>query len=312
MKKKDIKINGYSLIFFSVLLHLKLTGQIIVEEPPKMHYYEMTHERIRNFWEMKDMRDVTHRNRYLMGRNRISGNISYNWGRIVIDDGNEKHDEMRSALGFFTRIRFLEEFSLNATFYKDFNPKAAARWTSNYTYSIARYNWNPNKINFGYENYINNRYSDDLKTFGNKFQEGYYFISYNQGLSDSLLNKIRLDNSTDLKLIYFLRYAVKYRTADEKLRGGLFTGKPTLGVSCRFTVFWRIYLESAIYFYPANKKAPWDPDYSYGFGYFDWRSFRISLTYGNWAVNRFPGNKSYYPYYGFIDGNFRIAANWIW
>lgn len=312
MKKKDIKINSYHLIFFSVLLQLKLTGQIIVEEPPKMHYYEMTHERIRNFWEMKDMRDVTHRNRYLMGRNRVSGNVSYNWGRIVIDDGKEKHDEMRSAIGFFTRIRFLEEFSLNATFYKDFNPKAAARWTSNYTYSIARYNWNPNKLNFGYENYINNRYSDDLKTFGNKFQEGYYFISYNQGISDSLLNKIRLDNSTDLKLIYFLRYAVKYRTADEKLRGGLFTGKPTLGVSCRFTVFWRIYLESAIYVYPANKKAPWDPDYSYGFGYFDWRSFRISLTYGNWAVNRFPGNESSYPYYGFIDGNFRIVANWIW
>lgn len=312
MKKKTIKINIYPFIFFSVLLQLKLTGQIIVEEPPKMHYYEMTHERIRNFWKMKDMRDVTHKNSYLMGRNRISGNISYNWGRIVIDDGKEKHDEMRSAFGFFTRIRFLEEFSLNATFYKDFNPKAAARWTSNYTYSIARYNWNPNKLNFGYENYINNRYSDDLKTFGNKFQEGYYFISYNQGLPDSLLSKIRVDNSTDLKLIYFLRYAVKYRTADEKLRGGLFTGKPTLGVSCRFTMFWRIYLESAIYFYPANKKAPWDPDYSYGFGYFDWRSFRISLTYGNWAVNRFPGNKSYYPYYGFIDGNFKIAANWIW
>ncbi|MFL5752299.1 MAG: hypothetical protein ACJ76F_02745, partial [Bacteroidia bacterium] len=61
-----------------------------------------------------------------------------------------------------------------------------------------------------------------------------------------------------------------------------------------------------------TKKLPWDPDYSYGFGYFDWRNFRISLTYGNWAINRLPWNRNYYPHYGFWDGNFRIVGNWIW
>jgi hypothetical protein len=76
-----------------------------------------------------------------------------------------------------------------------------------------------------------------------------------------------------------------------------------------------MYVESAVYYYPEEKlkKAPWDPDYSYGFGYFDWRSFRLSVTYGNWAVNRFPWNEQTdYPHYGFLDGNFRIIANWIW
>jgi len=312
MKNKKNHIKKTLLISFYVLFQLKLAGQILVEEPPKMLYYEMTHERIRNFWKMKDMRDVTHKNILLMGTNRISGNISYNAGRIVINNGEKRQDEMRSAIGFFTRIRFFEQFSANATFYKDFNPHAAARWTSNYTYAIARYNWKPKTLSFGYENYINNRYSDDLQTFGNKFQEGYYFIAYNSGLSDSLTQRISLDNSTSLRFTYFFRYAIKYRIADEKLRGGLFTGKPTIGASCRFTIIWRIYAEAAVYFYPISRKAPWDPDYSYGFGYFDWRSFRISLTYGNWAVNRFPWNKSYYSYYGFLDGNFKIAANWIW
>jgi len=312
MIRKANRIKFFLIIVFFVLVELKLVSQILVEEPPNMRYYEMTHERITNFWKMKDMRDVTHKNKYLMGRNRISGNISYNTGRVVIDDGKEKQNEMRSAIGFFGRVRFFEEFSANATFYKDFNPRAAARWTSNYTYSIARYNWKPKTLSFGYENYLNNRYTDDLQTFGNKFQEGYYFIAYNNGLSDSITKKISLDNSTSLRFTYFFRYAIKYRTADEKLRGGLFTGKPTLGASCRLTIIWKIYAEGAVYFYPIGKKAPWDPDYSYGFGYFDWRSFRLSLSYGNWAVNRFPWNKKYYPNYGFLDGNFKITANWIW
>lgn len=312
MIKENFVLKFYLLFSLSVLLQFKSIGQILVEEPPKMLYYEMTHERIRNFWKWNDMRDVTHKNKFLMGRNRILGNISYNTGRVVIDDGKEKSNEMRSAIGFFTRIRFFEQFSVNATFYKDFNRKAAARWTSNYTYAIARYSWKPNTFSYGYENYINNRYSDDLQTFGNKFQEGYFFISLNQSLSDKVTKRISLDNSTSLRFTYFVRYAIKYRVADEKLRGGLFTGKPTLGVSGRLTIIWKIYAESAIYFYPIGKKAPWDPDYSYGFGYFDWRSFRLSASYGNWAVNRFPWNTTYYPNYGFLDGNFRITANWIW
>jgi hypothetical protein len=57
---------------------------------------------------------------------------------------------------------------------------------------------------------------------------------------------------------------------------------------------------------------PWDPDYTYGFGYFDWRSFRLSLTYGNWAINRWPGRKKVFEEYGFLDGQFRVIANWIW
>ena len=303
------------LIFISILFPFNhVIGQIVLEEEPKRLYYERL-GRVRKFKDMKDFRDVFHYNKLLMGKNRISGNISYNTGRVVIDDGHGKQDEMRSALGFFTRIRFFEQFSLNTTFYKDFNPRASARWTSNYTYSIARYNWKPKKFNYGYENYINNRYSDSFETMGEKFLEGYYFISYSNNLSERITQKIKLDSTTNVKFIYFGRYAIKYRDENEITHGGLASGKPTIGAGLRFTIFWNIYVESAVYYYfdPfVKRQQPWDPDYSYGFGYFDWRSFRWSLTYGNWAVNRFPWNKTYYPYYGFLDGNFKFAINWIW
>ena len=105
-----------------------------------------------------------------------------------------------------------------------------------------------------------------------------------------------------------------YIDENEVVHGTLLNGKPTAGIAVRYTCFWNIYFESAVYFYvhPTLEKEPWDPDYTYGFGYFDWRSFRLSLIYGNWAVNRFPWNKTYYPNYGFLDGNFRLAANFTW
>lgn len=290
-------------------------GQLEVQEEQQRLYYEML-GRVKKFKDMKDFRDVFHYNRFLLGKNRISGNISYNTGRVVIEDAEHRvHNEVRSAIGFYSRIRFFEQYSFNSTFYKDFNPRAAARWTSNYTYSLGRYTWKPNRFNYGYENYLNNRYSDNLEEMGRKFMEGYYFISYSHNLG-RLTNKVRLDSTSNLKFTYFARYAIKYRDNNEVIRGGLDSGKPIIGAGLRMTLFWNIYAESAVYYYgPAEwkKQQPWDPDYSYGFGYFDWRSFRCTLTYGNWAVNRFPWNPSHaYPHYGFLDGNFRFTINWIW
>jgi hypothetical protein len=301
------------ILFFTILsLSQKLTAQIEVEEEPKRLYYERL-RRVDNFWDMKDMRDVTHKDRYLMGKNRISGNITYNTQRIVLDDGKELHNEYRSALGFFTRIRFFEQFSFNTTFYYDFNPKAAAFWTSNYTYSIGRYNWKPYRFNYGYENYLNNRYKDNIKQVGDKFLQGYYFLSFSHPLFDTMPKVFRFDESSSFKVTYFARYSIKYMDKFNHLNGGLDNGKFILGAGMRYTIIKKFYIEGAVYYYPEmNKKQPWDPDYSYGFGYFDWRSFRLSLTYGNWAVNRFPWNHMEYKRYGFLDGNFRITFNWIW
>ncbi len=302
-------------MLFAMFFQLdRAIGQIRLDEEPKRLYYDRL-ARVRKFKDMKDFRDVFHYNKFLLGKNRISGNISYNTGRIVIEDAEgKKHNEVRNAIGFFTRIRFFEQFSFNTTFYKDFNPKASAMWTSNYTYSLGRYNWKPNMFNYGYENYLNNRYTDNANDMGEKFMEGYYFISYSHNL-DKVVSKMKHDSTTNIKLTYFARYAIKYKDQNQVIHGGFDSGKPTIGAGTRITLFWNIYVEGAVYYYfdPAFKKQqPWDPDFSYGFGYFDWRSFRCTLTYGNWAVNRFPWNKTIYPDYGFLDGNFRFVINWIW
>jgi hypothetical protein len=297
--------------FIFLLLTARLGAQIVVDEELKRLYYDRT-RRITKFSEMNDMRDVFHKDKFLLGKKRIMGNTAINFQRIMIDDGEHVHPELRTALSFFLRIRFFEEFSINTTFYKDFNPKAVARWTNDFSYSIGRYNWRPRRFNFGYENYLNNKYTDNWKEFSDKFMQGYYFLSYSHLMQDRFFRHVSIDNSSSFRFVYFARYAIKYEDRDKNIIGGFLRGKPTVGAGVRYTIFRNIYVESAIYLYLPGKQAPWDPDYTYGFGYFDWRSFRVSVTYGNWAVNRFPWKKTDYPYYGFPDGNFRVVFNFIW
>jgi hypothetical protein len=304
-----------NLLFFCTLFSFNsLFSQIVLEEEPKRLYYEFTQKRITKPRDWRNFRDVFHKDRYLMGKNRILGGISYTTGRVLVTNNKgENYGEYRQALGFSTRIRFFEQFSFNTTFYWDFNKRASARWTSDYSYTIGRYHWKPNKFNYGYENYINNKYSDNIYEMGEKFLEGYYFVSYGNNLFRNNPNLISLDNSSNIRFSYFVRHAIKYRDEFEVTHGGILNGKTTLGVAARYTIVWNIYIEGGLYYYPEPlKRQPWDPDYSYGFGYFDWRSFRLSLTYGNWAINRFPGSKTLYPEYGFLDGQFKLTFNWIW
>lgn len=305
-------LNLHLFFLLTILLScLKMPAQLIADEAPKDRYY-MRKARVTNFWQMKDFRDIFYLDKYLMGRQRFSGNLGYNWQRVLVaDDGQNLKYEYRSAMSFFLRWRFFEEMSVNATFYADFNRRAAARWISDFTYSVGRYHWRPNKVNFGYENYQNNKYTDNADQLAQKFMEGYLFISYNVPMPDFLNRIIRIDSTTSLRFSPLFRFAPRYRDEFEKVH---YEGKPQAGITARYTLFWNIYVEGGAYYYftPRFRQLPWDPDYTYGFGYFDYRSFRISLTYGNWAVNRWPGKAREIKHYGFLDGNFRIIANFQW
>lgn len=309
--RKILLPGNFFRVFLLLIFPACLCAQIIDDRGPQDRYY-MRKARVTNFWKMKDFRDVFYVDKYLLGRQRISGNLTYNFQRVILSDYPTLQSQYRSALSFFIRYRLYEEIYVNTNFFYDFNKRAAARWISDFTYAIGRYNWRPYKVNFGYENYQNNKYTDSPRLLWQKMTEGYFFVSYGYGLPQNVFRFIRIDSTTSFRFTPFARWAFRYRDEFERVRK---EGKPTIGTSARFTLFWNIYVEGAVYYYFQDvgfRQLPWDPDYSYGFGYFDWRSFRLSLTYGNWAVNRWPGKKSPYPNYGFLDGNFRLTANWIW
>ncbi len=244
-----------------------------------------------------------------MRYNIVSGVVSQHVGRIIINH-TENYYEIRNATSFHLLTRVVEEVYISTTFYKDWNPNARAPWISDFNYAFGRYNWRPKTWSYGYENYAPNKYSDSPDVLLRKFLQGNFFVSYNNGLFQRLMDRLHVGNS-NLIITPFLRYSFNFIDENQNIQKGF--GKPNMGLALRYNIWKNFYAESAVYAYISPKyKQPWDPDYTYGFGYFDYRPFRFSFTYGNWVINRFPWNESNFPNYGFLDGNFRFIFNWAW
>lgn len=256
------------------------------------------------------MGDILHSGKFLLGKGIISGSIAYSFGRTIFKDSIYTRPEFNHAPALAIKIKLFEEVSFQTTLFANLNKEAIQPWTADYYYSISRFNWRPNTFSYGYENYVDNKYSDTPHSLYQKFLQGYYFVSYGHDLPKKIICKIKLDNTTNIRITYIARYAINYKDQNKIIHQD---GKIWFGMSARYIIWRSFYVEYGLNFFPdENKRLPWDPDYTYGFGYFDWRPFKFSFSYGNWVVNRFGGNSNAYEYYGFWDGNFNISLNYVW
>lgn len=301
------------LIVILIMLCSASQAQLVINEIPRGMYYERT-ARVRKFKDMKNMRDVFHYDGLLMGRNRIMGSFSNNFGRIWVPEAGGYKARFRSQMGYFLRFRFFEEYSINLTLYQDLNKKAALPWSPHVNYSIGRYQWRPNKFNYGYENYQPNRFDHNATDWKTKFLQGYYFISYSHLLPDSLRKYTQIDSTSMLKFTYFVRYSIFYAgNQNENLGGTWMNSKPVFGFNVRYIIGRNYYVEfNPLVHLNKRTQMPWDGDFTYGVGYFDYRSFRVSASYANYGPNRWPWNRQDVLPHGFFEGNFRLAFNWVW
>ena len=251
----------------------------------------------------------------LMGKNVIDGSLSFITGRVILNDSTAK---FRYAFNGTLKARLFEEVYLSGTFFYYLNKNEFnVPWIADFYYSLKRFNWRPKTFSYGYENYTNNLYSDNLKELVKKASQGYFFVSYNHNAPKKLIDKISIRNSSNINLVYLVRYAPDF--LDEYgvkgvSEGGFFKGKFTLGMSLKYVIWNNFFVGAGVYQYvdPIRTMVPWDPDFTYEFGYYDWRPFRFSVTYGNWIANRFPWNTKEMTNYGFLDGTLDVKFNYAW
>jgi hypothetical protein len=255
-------------------------------------------------------------NKYLMGKNIFRGSIGYSGGLLrenyLADDSESL---IKQALQFNVGARLANHVYFRSSIFAYLNKTdKLPPWMADYFYQFGRYNWNPNSFSYGYENYASNKFNHGIKSFHKNFLQGYYFGSYNRKLPKGVMKKIRLDYSTDFRVTPFVRYSTHYRDTLEEINGGLIDGKLVTGVGFRYIIIKHCYIEGAALLYPGmpETKYPWDPDFTYGFGYERWEAFKFNITYGNWVANRFPWNTKEMTQYGFADGDFKITFNYAW
>jgi hypothetical protein len=260
--------------------------------------------------EKATMKEVLNSDCCLLGSYKITGYLGAYYNKITYLDPEEKEiDYDRYGFNFFVSTKFYKEFQLRLSLYADMNQdKTKPKWLSNLYYSLGNYNWRNKTFSYGYENYQPNRFDGTYNWLDN-MKRGFFFVSYNYYLLSDR-SSMMLDETSQIYLSPFVRYQLEYTDRyGEKVLGN---NKFTIGMASRYVIWHNIYVEGAVYFYPNQEsKVPWDPDFTYGFGYFDWRSFKVNFSYGNWIANRFPWNDKEMKN-DFSNGDIKLTFSYIW
>lgn len=152
-------------------------------------------------------------------------------------------------------------------------------WNGDFSYALGYSNPKPHTFSLTYSNYANNRFNPARGKPVSPVELG----SINLGWKFRLPRALDVDASAQ-RSICSLGYHVQPRY--EKIVG---TGamKQAASVGCTYPIWKMLYVEGEVFVYTDGQRQAWDPDFTYSFGWFNWRPKTFSLQYSNYSGNRF-------------------------
>jgi hypothetical protein len=246
--------------------------------------------------------------------NKLKGDVGYSISKIsFIDTEDVLQEYYRNAVKINLNINFWEDFYFKNTFYIDINKSDIEPvWLSQYFFQIGNYNWRNKTFSYGYENYQPNRWDNFTDDFFTNLKRGYFFGSYKYVITKpkdkESFSPLFWDETSKIDITPIIKIHPEYADELNEFAGNF---KPIMALNIRYVIIKNIYVEAGLFYYPINEtKLSWDPDYTYGFGIFDYRKFKVNFSYGNWIANRF-GTKEL-EYHGFLNGEFAANFSYSW
>jgi hypothetical protein len=205
--------------------------------------------------------------------------------------------------------RMLGSWFAGMTAYRYVHRELQAPWNPDFTYVFGYDDWHPYTLSLVYSNYGGNRWRpDDARgERRTRFREGGLSLGW-KFLLPPRLEKLLLNPEGSLGCAAGFNDSPDYT---DLASGGLRHDKMSLSVGCKYTPFGWWYVNWKANYYPRPaQQQPWDPDFTYGFGYFDWHPGTISVQYNNYSGNRFPGRVRGAGTGRFRDGSVTISYSW--
>jgi len=204
----------------------------------------------------------------------------------------------------------LSYWFFNANFSGYINSDLQAAWNPDFTYTFGYNDWHPWTLSLVYANYGGNRLNPDRsagETHTN-FDQGSWTLGWKTPPPESIQRIFRIHRTSRLGCNVGLSLTPKYldlESLSEK------SWKKVFRYGCKYSIYknWYVNFNGAHYL-DKRQKQPWDPDFTWGFGYFDWRPGKISIQYNNYAANRFPWRKDRDFTTRLKDGS--ISISWKW
>ncbi len=158
-------------------------------------------------------------------------------------------------------------------------------WNGDYSYAFGYDDWRPKTFSLVYSNYGANRFTPDLGQPATDFMRGTISGSYKFNLPGRIAEPFLIDRTQTIGCRVGYNITPRYTRVD----GSTGSQKHSVSFGCRTPIWRRLFVDWTLYDYVRGQQQPWDPDITYSFGWFDWRSHHLSLQYSNYAGNRLPG-----------------------
>ncbi len=198
---------------------------------------------------------------------------------------------------------------VNVSLFQYINRAQSLPWQPDFTYSFGYNDWHPYTFSLIYGNYGGNKFAPDAskgEAF-TRFDEGTWSLGWKFPAPKVLDNLVALHSTSGLGHQINLNLTPRYWDVQS---AQFQAWKTSLSLQTRYTIYQYFYALCTVFYYPdARQQQPWDPDFTYGFGYYDWHSFTVSVQYNNYSGNRFPWNRPQSDTGRFLDGVLTLSLN---
>lgn len=198
------------------------------------------------------------------------------------------------------------------SFHRYLDQSRRASWNPDFAYALGYDDWRPGTLSFVYENQGGNRLNPNRQAGETvtRLEEGTFATTYKIPVPRWLEGIFVPRPENRLSASVGLQVTPRFRREAATGRG---EWKRSVSLTVRNRFFRWFFAEARAIYYPAaGQQQPWDPDFTYAFGYFNWTPGAVSVQYSNYAANRFPWNNKPSSGGAFRDGGLSVSWSQAW
>ncbi|TAE26772.1 MAG: hypothetical protein EAZ92_10385 [Candidatus Kapaibacterium sp.] len=218
-----------------------------------------------------------------------------------------------AVLGLSLSYKPISYWFVSVSVMRYFFPSQKQSWNPDFTYSFGYNDWHPYTFSFVYSNHQGNRLFPSIASgeVVTRFWEGNFSLGWKFPSAKLIEHLCVVHPSGGIGHSLHLNIHPQYRIQGAK-HDELGYWKTALSFSTKYTIYEQIYANFTVFWYPIHgQQQPWDPDFTYGIGFFDWHPYTLSVQYNNHVGGRFPWNPSNAKLKGLLDGTLSLSWSFV-
>lgn len=202
----------------------------------------------------------------------------------------------------------LGNWKASVSFFYRLTDEESQPWEGDFIYSFGYSDWRPYTLSLMYTNFGGNKFDPDDGQASSEIEKGSITLGWKFPIHPSIFKPFALTSSSSMgcNVGYSLTpvWAGLNTSGDQWL-------KHRLAFGCKYTIWKSLFVSVAFNYFPVgDQQQPWDPDFTYGFGWFNWKKGTFSVQYSNVSGNRFPWNRQPAGTGHFKNGSIGVSYSW--